>query len=55
MPDKVIFVHLPKTGGTLLREYFQYVSSLCGLEINIGKSSTFSGVAAHATVGDFKN
>jgi hypothetical protein len=53
--NKIIFVHLPKTGGTLLREYFEYISNLSKVEINIGKSSTFSGVAAHATVGDFKN
>ena len=51
---KVIFVHLPKTGGTLIREYFNFVSASQDVEIQLGGNGiTKSGVGAHGPIEDF--
>ena len=51
---KVIFVHLPKTGGTLIREYFNFVSASQDVEIQLGGNGiTKSGVGEHGPIEDF--
>ena len=51
---KVIFVHLPKTGGTLIREYFNFVSASRDVEIQLGGHGiTKSGAGAHGPIEDF--